>query len=74
MSELDPNAVLVGGPQPIGSRQLRGDPDAWELRASAADGSGLHVWRRTGRMEPRRGGGWLRVYVYYGADDQPIPM
>ena len=74
MSVLDANAVLVGGPQPIGARQVRVEPGADEVRFSAADGSGLHVWRRTGRMEPRRGGGWLRVYVYVGADDEPIPL
>jgi hypothetical protein len=74
VSDLEPNAVLVGGPQPIGSRELHAAAGAWELRASAADGSGLHVWRRTSRMEPRRGGGWLRVFVYFGSDDQPIPM
>ena len=74
MSDFEPNAVLVGGPQPIGSRQLHADRDAWELRASAADGSGLLVWRRTSRMEPRSGGGWLRVFVYFGQDGQPLPM
>jgi len=74
VTDFEPNALIVGGPQPIGSRELHADLDAWEVRASAADGSGLHVWRRTSRMEPRQGRGWLRVYVYFGRDDQPIPM
>ena len=71
---LAPNAVLVGGPEPIGGRQVRVEQDATEVRASAGDGSGMHAWTRTGRMEPRRGGGWLRVYVYVGAADQPIAL
>jgi hypothetical protein len=74
VSDLEPNVLLVGGPQPIGPRQVHADRDSWEYRASAADGSGLHVWQRTGRMEPRQGGGWLRVFVYFGPDNQPITL
>lgn len=69
---LTPNAVLVGGPEPIGGRQVRVERDVTEVRASAGDGSGLHAWARTGRMEPRQGGGWLRVYVYTGAAGQAV--
>jgi hypothetical protein len=71
---LTPNAVLVGGPEPIGGRQVRVERDATEVRASAGDGSGLHAWARTGRMEPRQGGGWLRVYVYTGPADRTVTL
>ncbi len=71
---LAPNAVLVGGPEPIGGRQVRVERDTSEVRASAGDGSGLHAWTRTGRMEPRRGGGWLRVYAYHGAAGEPMAL
>jgi hypothetical protein len=71
---LTPNAVLVGGPEPIGGRQVRVEPDVTEVRAGAGDGSGLHAWARTGRMEPRRGGGWLRVYVYAGPADRTVAL
>jgi hypothetical protein len=74
VSVPEANALLVGGPQPIGSRYLRADQGASELRASAADGSGLHVWQRTTRFAPKPGGGLLRVFVYQGADDEPIPL
>lgn len=74
MDILTPNAVLVGGPEPIGGRQVRVEQGATEVRAGAGDGSGLHAWSRTGRMEPRRGGGWLRVYVYRGPADQPFAL
>jgi hypothetical protein len=74
VSALDVNALLVGGPQPIGSRYTHADQDASELRASAVDGSGLHVWQRTSRFAPKHGGGLLRVYVYMGPDGEPIPL
>lgn len=74
MDVLAPNAVLVGGPEPIGGRHVRAEQGALEVRAGAGDGSGLHVWSRTGRMEPRGGGGWVRVYVYTGPADQPIAL
>lgn len=71
---LDANALLVGGPQPIGSRQVRTEEGASEFRASAVDGSGLHVWQRTARFAPKHGGGWLRVFVYQGRNDEPHPL
>jgi hypothetical protein len=71
---LTPNAMLVGGPEPIAGRQVRVDQDVAEVRASAADGSGLHAWARSGRLEPGQGGGWLRVYVYAGPADRTAEL
>jgi hypothetical protein len=65
-SDLEPNAVLVDGPEPIGVRQVHVEQDATEVRMSAVDGSGLHVWSRTSRFEQKAGGNLLRVYVYAG--------
>jgi hypothetical protein len=61
--ELKANAILRGGPDPIGGRHVVAAPGAAEVRALAANGSGAHVWRRTGRFEPRPNGGVLRVFV-----------
>jgi hypothetical protein len=74
VTALDVNALLVGGPQPIGSRYLHAEQDASELRVSAADGSGLHVWQRTSRFAPKHGGGLLRVFTYMGPHGEPIPL
>ncbi|HEV2636705.1 MAG TPA: hypothetical protein VGX23_16255 [Actinocrinis sp.] len=70
MSELKPNAVLRGGPQPVGPRQVRLSESA-DLRTwQAADGSGAHVWSRTGQFE-EFAGGLLRVYAYTGPAEEP---
>jgi hypothetical protein len=74
VNALDANALLVGGPQPVGSRYLRAEEGASELRAAAADGSGTHVWQRTTRFAPKPGGGLLRVFVYLGPDSEPITL
>lgn len=66
VSDEQPNAVLEGGPTPSGSRHMHAKPSTKELRAQAADGSGEHVWTRTGRFEPRAGGGLLCCFVYAG--------
>ena len=68
--DLEPNAVLVGCPQPIGVRHVHVELDERDVRASAKDGSGLHVWSRTSLFETWQGGAPLRVYKYAG----PVPL
>lgn len=68
------NAVLIGGPEPIGGRHVVADAREIEYRASAGDGTGLHVWQRTSRFETRLGGGMLRVYAYMGAVGTPVEL
>ena len=66
MSEHQPNAVLRGGPVPVGPRQVHLKDAADQVTWQAADGSGTHAWTRTGQFEEHPGG-LLRVYVYAGA-------
>jgi hypothetical protein len=44
------------------------------VRATAADGSGVHVWVRSSRFQAKAGGGMLRVFVYAGPDFAPGPI
>jgi len=60
-----PNVVLRGGPQPVGPRQIHVSEPAESVRWRAADGSGAHLWTRTGEHEDHHGV-MLRVYVYSG--------
>lgn len=68
------NAVLAGGPQPVGSRYVYVEQAQADVRATAADGSGLHVWVRSSRFQAKAGGGMLRVFVYAGPDFAPGPI
>ena len=68
------NAVLAGGPQPVGSRYVEVEQGQAEVRAAAADGSGVHVWMRSSRFQAKAGGGMLRVFVYAGPDFAPGPI
>lgn len=70
MESYTPNAYLMGGPVPVGSTVK--DPRVVALPAgtevaedAAADGSGIHVWRRTDRLRSFDGLE-LREYVYAG--------
>lgn len=65
MSEHKPNAMLRGGPQPVGPRQVHAVDSAERVTWQAADGSGARVWTRTGQFE-EFAGGLLRVFVYEG--------
>jgi len=59
-------ALLVGGPEPIESRQIEAGTDELVHR-EAVDGS-LHSWVRTGRFQQHRGA-LARVYAYAGPAD-----
>jgi hypothetical protein len=72
--DLEPNAVLIGGPGPIGGRHVYAEPDTIDYRATAGDGTGEYVWQRTSRFEARAGGGMLRVFAYMGAAGQPVEL
>ncbi len=65
MSENKPNATLRGGPQPVGPRRVHVSESAERVTWQAADGSGPHIWSRTGQFE-EFSGGLLRVYAYTG--------
>lgn len=67
--ELKANAILRGGPDPVAGRHVVAEPGAAEVRIRAAGSSGEHVWKRTGRFEPRPNGGVLRVFVYDGLSE-----
>jgi hypothetical protein len=69
VSEHKPNAMLRGGPQPVGPRQVHATESAERVTWQAADGSGPHVWTRTGQFE-EFAGGLLRVFVYEGPAEQ----
>lgn len=58
--------MLRGGPQPVGPRRVRLSESADQVTWQAADGSGAHVWTRTGQFE-EFADGLLRVYAYAGA-------
>jgi hypothetical protein len=66
-----PNVVLRGGPQPVGPRQIHTSEPSNQISWRAADGSGLHLWTRTGEHE-EYGGVLLRVYVYAGVAEQAV--
>lgn len=70
VGDLEPNAVLVGGPEPTGARHVHVEQAAPDVRASAEDGSGLHAWLRTSLFETWQGGAPLRVYRYAA----PVPL
>lgn len=68
------NAVLVGGPQPIGSRQVHVEQEQTEVIATARDGSGEHGWALSNRHQAAKAhGGILRVYTYAGPVDRLLP-
>jgi hypothetical protein len=63
MREIEPNAILVGGPEPQGGRQICAGPNLVEYRVATADGVD-HVWLRSDRLERLKGFGWARVYAH----------
>ena len=70
MQYFTPNAYLAGGPVPVDSGVK--DPRVVTLpygtdraEVAAADGSGIHVWRRTSSVGDFEGLE-LRLYVYSG--------
>lgn len=65
-----PNVLLLGGPAPLGSREIWvGEVVEW-VALPAEDGSGEHGWRRTDTYE-RTEHGTLQVYAYDGPVDPP---
>lgn len=76
MESFTPYAYLVGGPVPVASgvKDPRAVPlpaDADGVEVDAADGSGGHVWRRTGQFRSFEDLE-LREYVYAGPADAEL--
>jgi hypothetical protein len=70
METFTPNAYLMGGPVPVGSavkdpRVVTLPPGTEIAEDAAADGSGIHVWRRTDRFRDFEGIE-LREYAFVG--------
>lgn len=70
MESFTPYAYLVGGPIPVdsGVKDPRAVPlpaDTERVEVAAEDGSGVHIWRRTGRFRSFEDLE-LREYVYAG--------
>jgi hypothetical protein len=62
------NVVLRGGPDPVGPRHIQVAEPSEEIKWRAANGSGVHVWHRTGESE-EFGGEPRTVYEYVGPDE-----
>jgi hypothetical protein len=63
--EGEPNAILTGGPEPVGGREVHVENDQSAYYAITADRT-RHVWWRAPLLEPMMDGRELRVYIHLG--------